>query len=186
MGILFVELFFSQADRNGSGRDDLNKNVCKEWGSQSNNYNQISRGAAKDLCAVVTRCTQQRPENRFSTMWEVEQELSRWLDGQPVVCRHVTAVEFVGRWIIRNKLVSCFLAVSVLTALSALLHYWFAYASSLARKKLSLRQGSTRHVTDSLCGRHFLLSEHHPQMVRELLSQRRRSSYCPDQLPARV
>ena len=190
MGMLFVELFFSQADRNGSGRDDLYENVCKEWGSQSINYHQISRGAVKDLCAVVTRCTQQRPENRFSTMWEVEQELSRWLNGQPVVCRQVTAVEFVGRWIIRNKLVSCFLSVFVVIVLSALVAIgWFAHTSSLARQEAVIAAGVARGtLADSLLRQAFSAErEHHPQMVHELLSQREEVlSYFSDQLPARV
>ena len=69
-------------------------------------------------------------------MREVEQELTRWLNGQPVVCRQLGAVESACRWMVRNKLVSCFLLMLMLTVISSVSAIsWFAYTASISQQR---------------------------------------------------
>ena len=175
IGALFTELFFQQSsltrrDPQVSGGIKFEDHKLHIAGQQP-----ISRGSAKDLCSVIAQCTQQRPEDRFSTMHEVEQELTRWLNGQPVACRQLSAVESVCRWVVRNKLIFCFLVVFTLTVISAVSAIsWFAYTASVSQQKAeTAAETAGGALADSLLRQAFSAErEHHSQMVRELLDQR--------------
>lgn len=175
IGVLFAELFFQQSsltrrDSQVSGGMELGEHMLHIASQQP-----ISRGSAKDLCSVIAQCTQQRPENRFSTMREVEQELTRWLNGQPVACRQLSAVESAWRWVVRNKLISCFLVVFTLTVISAVSTIsWFAYTVSISQEEAEVAaEAAGGALADSLLRQAFSAErEHHSQMVRELLEQR--------------
>ena len=190
IGVLFAELFFQQSSKARRDSQSIGGMQFEDQMLHCDGKHQISRGAAKDLCSVIAQCTQQRPENRFSTMREVEQELTRWLNGQPVVCRQSSALECAWRWTVRNKVVSCFLLVFMLTVISAVSAIsWLAYTASISQQEAVYAAETARGtLADSLLRQAFSAErEHHSQMVRELLGQREEVlSSLGDQVPTRV
>lgn len=175
IGVLFAEVFFQQSSLTRRDTPVIGGMDPREHMLPIACQQPISRGSAKDLCSVIAQCTRQRPENRFSTMREVEQELTRWLKGQPVACRQASAVEFACRWVVRNKVISCFLVVFMLTVISSVSAIsWFAYTASVSQQKAeTAAETAGGALADSLLRQAFSAErEHHPQMVRELLDQR--------------
>ena len=190
MGLLFAELFLSQSVWNGVGRrvfEDLEGREL-EWCCAG--QHAVSRGASKDLCSVILQCTRQSLERRFSTMREVEQELTRWIIGQPVLCRQPNLVEFFCRLIVRNKAVSCFLLLFAITVISAVCAVgWFAYTARVSQQKAVIAAETARGtLADSLLRQAFSAErDHHMQMVQDLLSQRKDVlATFADRVPPRV
>ncbi|MDO7688879.1 MAG: serine/threonine protein kinase [Pirellulales bacterium] len=175
IGMLFAELFFQQSSKARRDSHVIGEINLEEQMLHCAGQHRVSRGAAKDLCSVIAQCTQQCPENRFSTMREVEQELTRWLKGHPVVCRQLGAVESACRWMVRNKSVSCFLVMFMLTVISSVSAIsWFAYTASISQQRaVTAAEIARGTLADSLLRQAFSAErEHHSQMVRELLGQR--------------
>lgn len=75
----------------------------------------ISRDDARSLGAVVARCLEKRPEDRYQTAADVEAELGRWLAGEPVVARPPGLGRAVGRLARRHR-VAATAAAGVLLA----------------------------------------------------------------------
>ena len=190
MGLLFADLFLSQSAWRGGGRSVFEEQEGREQKWCCAGQDSVSRAASKDLCSVIAQCTRQRPEQRFSTIREVEQELTRWLYGQPVLCRQPSLVEFYCRLIVRNKVVSCFLLLFAITVISAVCAVgWFAYTAGVSRQQAVIAAEAARGtLADSLLRQAFSAErDHHSQMVQDLLSQREEVlATLADRVPARV
>ncbi len=190
MGLLFAKLFLSQSVWRGGGRRVFEEQEGREQEWCFAGQYSVSRAASKDLCSVIAQCTRQRPEQRFSTIREVEQELTRWIHGQPVLCRQPSLIEFFCRLIVRNKVVSCFLLLFAITVISAVCAVgWFAYTARVSRQQAVIAAETARGtLADSLLRQAFSAErDHHSQMVQDLLSQREEVlATLADRVPARV
>tara|TARA_E500000081_G_C6135684_1_gene356560 strand:+ start:249 stop:3446 length:3198 start_codon:yes stop_codon:yes gene_type:complete len=190
IGLLFTELFFPQSGWKGSRPRVSVEAENKEQELYCAGQYPVSRGASKDLVSVIAQCTRQRPDDRFSTMREVEQELTRWVNGQPVLCRQPSLAEFVCRWVVRNKVVSCFLLLLASTVISAVCAVgWFAYTAGVAQQQaITAAETARGTLADSLLRQAFSAErDHHSQMVQDLLDQREGVlTSLADRVPARV
>jgi WD40 repeat protein len=77
----------------------------------------VSRDDARSLGVIVAKCLEKRPVDRYATATELEAELARWLAGEPIVARPLTAGEQLLRLARRHRVV----AAALLAALAALL-----------------------------------------------------------------
>ncbi|MBT6918976.1 MAG: protein kinase [Planctomycetaceae bacterium] len=182
MGLLCTELFTensrvrvskqSNAGISEGGMHDVA--LCKETLLQQGTKN-ISRAAVEDLCAVLARCVEPCPDSRFSTMVEVRNELIRWLDGKPVVCRQPSSFEVSCRFIARQKVVAACVLLFIATLISAGCAVgWFAI-SAVASQQEAIEAANVAHGTlaGSLLRQAFSAErEHHIRLSRDLLSQR--------------
>ncbi len=74
-----------------------------------------------DLDAICQKCLQKSPVHRYASADELAQDLSRWLNGQPISARPLPAHVRAWRWCRRNKIVASMLAlVSFLVTVSLL------------------------------------------------------------------
>ncbi len=78
----------------------------------------IPRPAARPLAAVIARCLEPRPADRYPTAVHLEADLGRWLAGEPVRARPPSLGEAVARLARRHRAATV-AAVTVVVALVA-------------------------------------------------------------------
>ncbi len=83
---------------------------------------KLNPGVPRDLETICLKCLEREPSRRYATAAELAAELGRFLLGEPIQARPVTALERTWRWSARNRLVSVLGAV-VLVLLTAFLTY---------------------------------------------------------------
>ena len=71
----------------------------------------------QDLETICLKCLEKDPARRYQQASELSEELSRYLEGKPIVARSITRIERVWRWCKRKPLV----AGSLLAAVASLL-----------------------------------------------------------------
>ncbi len=69
----------------------------------------------RDLEAICLKCLEKSPQQRYTHAAELGADLQRWLAGEPVVARPVTAVVRLNRWCLRNPALAVALAVAFLS-----------------------------------------------------------------------
>ena len=57
----------------------------------------------RPLAAICAKATAAEQRDRYATARELADDVSRWLDGQPVSAYRENAVELAGRWLSRNR-----------------------------------------------------------------------------------
>lgn len=57
----------------------------------------------RPLAAICAKATAAGQRDRYTTARELADDVSRWLDGQPVSAYRENAVELAGRWLSRNR-----------------------------------------------------------------------------------
>jgi WD40 repeat protein/tRNA A-37 threonylcarbamoyl transferase component Bud32 len=77
----------------------------------------LARDDVRSLGAVVARCLEKRPDDRYASAADVEAELSRWLEGESVLARPPSLGRAVARLARRHRLA----AVSTVGVLAAML-----------------------------------------------------------------
>ena len=75
---------------------------------------------ARSLAAIVGKCLQKRPADRYMTAADLQAELARWLAGQPVLARPPGQGERALRWLRRHRTMVAAAVAVCLAALSVL------------------------------------------------------------------
>ncbi len=92
-----------------------------------------------ELRAIVQRATQAQPEDRYSSVAELGQDVRRYLDGEAVLARPDNPLQATMRWISRNRASALVLILAlVVTALLAVT--WSLVRQESVRQEAALRQ----------------------------------------------
>jgi WD40 repeat protein len=104
---------------------------------------RIVRGAARlradearALAAIVAKCLEPRATDRYATAVEVEAELGRWLEGEPVLARPLTGFESLVRLARRHRIAAAAgggMILSVLLAIAGIT--WFSLRAEGQRRQ---------------------------------------------------
>jgi WD40 repeat protein len=109
---------------------------------------RLNPAVPRDLDTVVRKAMARRPADRYPTAAALAADLSRFLDGRPVLARRASALEVAWRWSRRRPAVAALsAAVLVLVAVTAGGGWW---AASALRRQVAEVSGARRDTTDRL------------------------------------
>jgi tetratricopeptide (TPR) repeat protein len=77
---------------------------------------QLNGAVPKDLETICLKCLQKNPHARYDSAEQVAGDLTRYLEGRPIVARPIGSLERIWRWCRRNRAVA-----ALLTLVAALL-----------------------------------------------------------------
>ncbi len=103
----------------------------------------------RDVETICLKCLEKEPDRRFQSGAELELELKRFLNGQPLSIRPTSSITIATRWCKRRP------AIALLSALSALLMialsiggYWMAWNQTQHAQKLQEQRDLARTSAD--------------------------------------
>ncbi len=103
---------------------------------------KLRPGVPPDLAAICMKCLEKDPRRRYSSAFELAQDLRRFLAGEPTLARPVGMLERLARWAKRKPAVAALVAVCILGGMS-LLSVCLWYNARLSR--LLVASESDRH-----------------------------------------
>jgi eukaryotic-like serine/threonine-protein kinase len=86
-----------------------------------------------DLETICLKCLEREPDRRYATAGELAAELGRFLLGEPIQARPVSALERSWRWVTRNRVVST-LGALVIVLVAAFLAHTMKSSSHIRRE----------------------------------------------------
>lgn len=98
----------------------------------------VSSDDARSLGVIVAKCLEKRPADRYATAAELEAELGRWLAGEPIVARPLSAGEQLLRLARRHRVAAAALAASLISLVAAVLGISF-FAMRADREAVAAR-----------------------------------------------
>jgi hypothetical protein len=98
LGVILFELLTGSRPFTGNQRMLLHQVLNDEPPSPRSLRKKIPR----DLETICTKAMAKEPHRRYQTAAEFSEDLSHWLDGEPILARPVHVGERVWRWICRN------------------------------------------------------------------------------------
>jgi eukaryotic-like serine/threonine-protein kinase len=122
---------------------------------------RLAPGLPRDLEAVCLKCLEKEPARRYPSAAELADDLDRWLRGEPVRARPVSAVARLRRWARRHPLPAALagaLVVSILVGVGLVYREWSRAERHLAearRQQQLAEEGhqDARQVLDEFCNR---------------------------------
>jgi WD40 repeat protein/tRNA A-37 threonylcarbamoyl transferase component Bud32 len=100
----------------------------------------VDRAISRDLETICLRCLEKEPARRFATAAEVAAELRRFVRGEPILSRPITAWERTWRWCRARPMVATLAGILalVILATAAVAPFVAAYQAELRHKAETL------------------------------------------------
>ncbi len=84
LGVILYELLTGRVPFQGDTEEAIRFNVASQ---EPVRPRSIASGIPKDLEAIVMKCLEKKPEDRFASAKDLVDDLSRYLEGRPVRAR---------------------------------------------------------------------------------------------------
>ena len=143
-----------------AGNSRANKNTSSSQSEEVNNPNQLKRlhrSFQGDLDNIVMYSLNKKPENRYNSVRDFSNDLSRYLKGEAVFARGNSQLYKFKKWILRNK------AVSVLAFILLLSYSGFTSYSIWQANQLRVESQTAKTVSDYLVNLFTVVNITQPQ-----------------------
>jgi len=122
LGVIFYEMLTGEKTFRGNQRMLLHQVVFEDPKPPI----FLNDSVPKDLNTITLKCIEKEPEKRFQTALELSEELTRYLNHEPILARPIGRIQRFRRWCKRNTLIASlsFLLIFVLLGGISGTSYW--------------------------------------------------------------
>lgn len=121
--------------------------------NRSNTPESLRKTLGPDLDAIIERCLQVNPADRYESSQEVRDELKRFMMGYPLRTRHVGRCRRIYKWALRNRLAAGFTGILLFAVcLSVAGVVWRTAQANRERGIAQDRLRELVRLTDSFAG----------------------------------
>jgi eukaryotic-like serine/threonine-protein kinase len=167
LGVVLFQMLSGELPFRGSFRILIQQVINDEPPS----LRRLDRNIPKDLETICLKCLQKEPSQRFETAQDVSEELGRWLRGEPIKTRPISAVARVWRWCKRKPIAAALVAVlSVLAVGGPLIALRVMSIVAQRDEAIEEKEGLLRDKTNLLTEKSAALKE--TQAAKELAESR--------------
>lgn len=111
LGTLLYSLLTGHAPFSGTSAVEILQRVMNDDPPRPRNrYPKVDH----DLETICLKCLAREPKDRYPSAREVADDLTRWLDGRPIVARPASRVERAVKFVRRRKLLAALFAAAVI------------------------------------------------------------------------
>ncbi|MFK7820551.1 MAG: protein kinase, partial [Planctomycetaceae bacterium] len=116
------------------------------------NPRKINPNVPRDLETIVMKASDKEPSRRYQTAAELQNDLTRFLQGEPILARPVSSTERLGKWIRRRPIIAGLGAALVTTfcvAFALVSYNWFRAESALDTAEANERQAKAAALAEA-------------------------------------
>ncbi|MBI2925631.1 MAG: protein kinase [Verrucomicrobia bacterium] len=136
----------------------------------------------RDLETICLKCLEKEPGKRYATAQVLAEELSRFLEGKPVLARPVSRLAKVWRWCRRNPrlaLATSAALLSLLVGLAGVTWQWRRAEAQRQRAEAGELSAQRRAYISEINAAQHALKANNPGRALELLNRQRPSFVVP-------
>ncbi len=131
LGTLLYALLTGHAPFSGSSAMEILQHVLKDEPRRPRDrYPQVDR----DLETICLKCLAREPRDRYPSARELADDLSRWLDGRPIVARPASRAERAVKWVRRRKLLAALFAAATIGSMLGVAGLAWGWTTALAAR----------------------------------------------------
>ncbi len=145
LGLTLYELAALRPAYDATDRNDLMRQVGQ---GTVRSLRAVQRQAPRDLETIIGKCLAPEPSGRYPTATALENDLARFLAGEPIHARQTSAIERAVKWCQRRPAIAALLAalaVSVGLGFAGIAWQWRRTASALKLAEGNLDKANTQH-----------------------------------------
>jgi serine/threonine protein kinase/tetratricopeptide (TPR) repeat protein len=152
LGVILYELLTGRRphERDGVSVHEMIRRVCED---DPVSPRRLRPDVPRDLEVICLKCLRKKPEERFTSVATLMEELQRYLNGEPIRSRPVSDVERAVKWVRRRPVASA-LALTATVALTAVVAVviWDNHRLNVSNKKAEASERVVAELLGDLIG----------------------------------